>query len=151
MPLLFRQSYCYLFLGLCLSYLSGSAQSIVYYPFNSLLGVSTNPDKNLWLDVKLQTNSYFSSLGTEISPEINLSHRPMAKIFAGAGLKLNYLNAVNNRNILEGFFLNTGLRATPFAKQKQIQIAFELSPYVAKKLDIGVFRSHLGIGYNFSR
>jgi hypothetical protein len=39
----------------------------------------------------------------------------------------------------------------PFEKYKKVQIAFEISPYAGRKLDIGVFRTNFGIGYNFSR
>lgn len=127
------------------------AQSIVYYPFNSLLGVSTNPSKALWLDVKLQTNSYFSSLSTDISPEINLKKTPKTITYIGAGVKMNYLNAIENNNVLEGYFINFGVRLMPFEKYKKVHVAFELSPYAGRKFDIGVFRTHFGIGYNFSR
>lgn len=127
------------------------AQSIVYYPFNSILGISTNPSKSLWLDVKLQTNSYFSSLSTDISPEINLKKTPKSITYLGAGVKMNYLNAIENNNVLEGYFMNVGVRLMPFEKYKKVQIAFELSPYAGRKFDIGVFRTHFGIGYNFSR
>ncbi len=127
------------------------AQSVVYYPFNSVLGISTNPSKAIWLDVKLQTNSYFSSLSTDISPEVNLKKTPKSITYLGAGVKMNYLNAIENNNILEGYFMNFGVRLMPFEKYKKIQIAFEISPYAGRKFDIGVFRTHFGIGYNFSR
>ncbi len=127
------------------------SQSIVYYPFNSILGLSTNPSKVLWLDVKFQTNSYFSSLSTDISPEINLKKTPKSITYIGAGVKMNYLNAIENNNILEGYFMNFGVRLMPFEKYKKVQLAFEVSPYSGRKFDIGVFRTNFGIGYNFSR
>lgn len=127
------------------------AQSVVYYPFNSVLGISTNPSNAIWLDVKLQTNSYFSSLSTDISPEVNLKKTPKSITYLGAGVKMNYLNAIENNNILEGYFMNFGVRLMPFEKYKKVQIAFEISPYAGRKFDIGVFRTHFGIGYNFSR
>lgn len=127
------------------------AQSVVYYPFNSVLGISTNPSKAIWLDVKFQTNSYFSSLSTDISPEINLKKTPKSITYLGGGLKMNYLNVIENNNILEGYFMNFGVRLMPFEKYKKVQIAFEVSPYAGRKFDIGVFRTNFGIGYNFSR
>jgi hypothetical protein len=128
-----------------------SAQSFIYYPFNSLFGISTNPNNRLWLDAKIQTNSYFSSLSTELSPEINLNNNPKGKFYLGAGFKLNYLNLIEKNNILDGYFFNAGVRSAPFEKYKKVQIVFELSPYVGRKFDIGIFRAHLGIGYNFSK
>ena len=136
---------------LCFFSLAGFSQSVVYYPFNSVLGISSNPSKAVWLDLKFQTNSYFSSLSTDISPEFNIKSTSKAKYYIGGGLKLNFLNAVEDNSILDGYFLNTGIRVNPFEKYKKVQIVFELSPYAGKKLDIGVFRSFLGIGYNFSR
>lgn len=127
------------------------AQSVVYYPFNSILGLSTNPSKAVWLDVKFQTNSYFSSLSTDISPEINLKKTPKSITYLGGGVKMNYLNAIENNNILEGYFMNFGVRLMPFEKYKKVQVAFEISPYAGRKFDIGVFRTNFGIGYNFSR
>ena len=127
------------------------SQSIVYYPFNSLLGFSSNTQKRVWIDAKLQTNSYFSSLSTDIAPQINVNKNSRARIFVGGGIKLNYLNVIENKNILDGFFANAGVRASPFEKNKRIQIAFEISPFVNKNLDIGIFRSHLGFGYSFNK
>ncbi len=127
------------------------AQSIVYYPFNSLLALSTNPDKKLWLDVKLQTNSYFSSLSSEISPEFNLNNNPKATFYVGLGMKLNYLNVFQGNKILDGYFFNSGVRTSPFEKQKKVQIIFELSPFAGRNFDIGLLRSYFGVGYNFSR
>lgn len=140
-----------LFIYCLVSAKTSFTQSVVYYPFNSVLGISTNPAKAIWLDVKLQTNSYFSSLSTDISPEINLRKTPKSITYIGAGVKMNYLNAIENNNILEGYFMNLGMRLMPFEKYKKIHVAFELSPYAGRKLDIGVFRTQLGIGYNFSK
>lgn len=125
------------------------SQSISYYPFNSFLSVATNPENVLWVDAKFQTNSYFASLSTEISPTVNLNKNPLARYYIGAGPKFNFLNLVQNKDAFEGYFLNIGLRSSPF-KYKGIQIAFELSPYANKNFDLGLFRANLGIGYNFS-
>jgi hypothetical protein len=139
------------FIFLLLSGFSGFSQSVVYYPFNSLLSVSTNPSNVLWLDVRFQTNSYFSSLSTEIAPAINLNRNPKARFYIGGGAKMNFLNQLADKDILEGYFMNVGVRSSPFEKYKKIQIAFEISPYAVSDFELGVFRTHLGIGYNFSR
>jgi hypothetical protein len=127
------------------------AQSIVYYPISSVLGLSTNPKKTVWLDAKFQTNSYFSSLSTEISPEFTIKSKPKALFYMGVGTRINYLNLIENKNVFEGYFLNAGTRLMPFEKYPKIQIAFELSPFVSRKADIGIFRSQIGIGYCFSK
>ncbi|MFT7419562.1 MAG: hypothetical protein ACI9QN_000480 [Arcticibacterium sp.] len=129
-----------------------NAQSVAYYPISSIVSISTNPVKPIWLDLRFQTNSFFSSLSTEIAPAVNLNKNPKGQYYIGGGLRLNYLEAFQgNGDILEGYMLNIGIRSAPFDKYPQVQIAFELSPYVASNFETGLFRSRLGIAYNFSK
>jgi hypothetical protein len=128
------------------------AQSVAYYPFNSILSVSTNPETKVWIDLRFQTNSFFSSLSTEIAPAINLNKNPKGRYYIGGGLRINYLATFqNDARVMEGYFFNAGVRSAPFVKVPQLQIAFELSPYVASNFESGLFRTRLGIAYNFSR
>ena len=129
-----------------------NAQSVAYYPISSIVSVSTNPVKPIWLDLRFQTNSFFSSLSTEIAPAFNLNKNPKGQYYLGGGLRLNYLAAFqNDGGILEGYMLNVGVRSAPFEKYPQVQIAFELSPFVANDFETGLFRSRIGIAYNFSK
>lgn len=128
------------------------AQSITYYPFNSLLSVATNPEKAAWLDLRIQTNSFTNSLSTEIAPAFNLNSNPKARVYVGGGAKFNFLAAsFDGRDALEGLFLNFGVRSAIFEKYPGLQLAFELSPYANSDFDLGTFRANLGIGYNFSK
>lgn len=130
---------------------TAQSQSVVYYPFNSLLSVSSNPTKPIWLDVRLQTNSFTNSLSTEIAPAINLNKNLKARFYLGGGAKFNFLAAAfQDANPLEGYFINAGFRSALFEKYPGIQIAFELSPYANRDLDLGTFRANLGIGYCFN-
>jgi hypothetical protein len=127
-------------------------QSLTYYPFNSLLSVSTNPARVAWLDFRIQTNSFASSLSTEVAPAFNLNSNPKARMYVGGGARFNFLAAsFDGREPLEGLFLNVGVRSALFEKYPGIQVAFELSPYANKDFDLGTFRANLGIGYNFSK
>lgn len=127
------------------------AQTFTYYPFNSLFSVASNPNKTVWADFRFQMNSYISSLSTEISPMFNLNKSERAKFYVGAGVKANFLNYLNpdasKQSPLEGYFINTGVRASPFEKLPRFQVVFELSPYANKNFDLGVFRANLGLGY----
>lgn len=127
------------------------AQAFTYYPFNSIFSVASNPNKAVWADFRFQMNSYISSLSTEISPMFNLNKSERAKFYVGAGVKANFLNYLNpdasKQSPLEGYFINTGVRASPFEKLPRFQVIFELSPYANKNFDLGVFRANLGIGY----
>lgn len=130
--------------------ISSQAQSVAYYPFNSILSVSTNPGKVAWFDLRMQTNSFFSSLSTEFAPAFNLNQNTKARFYLGGGVRANFLAGIADVSVLEGYFVNVGLRSSVIEKIPQIQFAFELSPYAAKGFDSGSMRSRLGIAYNFS-
>jgi hypothetical protein len=148
---MYKILFCSIFIGIGLSN-RAQAQSVAYYPFNSILSVSTNPDARLWMDLRFQTNSFFSSLSTEIAPAINLNNNTKGMYYLGGGFRINYLAALqDNSKMLEGYFFNAGVRSAPFNKIPQLQVAFELSPYVASNFESGLFRTRLGIAYNFSR
>lgn len=127
------------------------AQAFTYYPFNSIFSIATNPNKAVWADFRFQMNSYFSSLSTEFSPMFNLNQAERAKFYIGAGVKANFLNALDpnasKKSPLEGYCLNAGVRTSPVQKLPRLQLVFELSPYANKNFDLGVFRANLGLGY----
>ncbi|MGR3811483.1 hypothetical protein [Jiulongibacter sp. NS-SX5] len=140
-----------LFLGLTLIAFKANSQSVAYYPFNSVLSVSTNPDASVWLDGRFQMNSFFSSLATEVAPAVNLNANPKGRYYLGGGVRFNALAALADNRFMEGYFLNIGVRSAPIEKYPQIQFAFELTPFVASDFESGLFRSRLGVAYNFSR
>jgi hypothetical protein len=123
----------------------------MYYPFTSQLSISTNPTRKVWLDSKWQTNSFFSSLTTEVSPYLNISSSPKARIYTGAGIRVNFIPLITSSTtkLTEGYFATVGVRSALFATYPQIQLGFELSPYVNRSLEIGLIRTSLGIGYYF--
>ena len=139
-----------IYLFVCFVFIQKSvAQSVTYYPFNSQLAFSTDVKKAVWADLRFQTNSFFSSLNTEIAPMINLKQTRNANYYAGLGVQFNPLNSLVNRAWLNGYFLSSGVRVRPSEKAKNVAVAFEISPYSAKKFDIGTFRTWLGISYEF--
>lgn len=129
------------------------AQSLGYYPWNGLLSISTNPAKPVWADVRLQTNTLFGSLSTEILPMINLTQKENYQVYAGGGVRFNFIGVLANQtnNIVEGYSLNIGTRVAPFKSVPNVTVAFELAPYVVRKFDSGVLKSNLGIMYTFGR
>lgn len=126
-------------------------QAFTYYPFNSIFSIATNPNRAIWIDFRFQTNTYFSSLSTEISPMFNINKAERAKFYIGAGVKANFLNYLNTdpskQSALEGYALNVGVRASPIEKLPKFQVVFELSPYANKDFDLGLFRANLGLAY----
>jgi hypothetical protein len=131
--------------------IKSTAQNISYFPFNSVVGIGTNPNKNVWGEMRLFTNSYFTSVTADLSPQFTVANTPRANYYVGGGVKFNVYNVFNNYNPVEGYFMNAGVRARPFDKYKRVQVIFEISPYAVREMDAGLFRTMLGIGYNFSR
>ena len=142
-------------LTLCLIFptLAFSQASVGYYPFNSfgLFTVSTNPEKRVWLDSRLQTNSLFEQLSTTFCPMVNISRTERVNYYVGPGIQINALNALNGDKILEGYSLHVGVRAAPVASLPNLRIAFELSPSARANFKSGVFYSYLGLVWHFSK
>lgn len=130
---------------------TGKSQvAISYYPFQSIVSVATDVDKLVFLDYKLETNTFFANLNMELSPKIQLARRENINYYTGLGWSFNPMNAYSNLPISNGYFVDFGLRAKPFTQLKNLQVVFELSPYVNKYFVGGNLRSRLGIAWNFT-
>jgi hypothetical protein len=125
--------------------------SVAYYPWNGLAAVSTNPNKPVWVDFRLQTNTLFGSLSTEVLPLVNVKQRESYQVYMGGGLRFNFIGVLagQTKNIIEGYSLNVGTRVSPFVQARNVKIAFELSPFIARKFDSGVLKSNFGLVYVF--
>ncbi len=126
-----------------------------YFPWSSLITFSTNPQKSIWLDTRVQTNSLFSSLSVDILPLVNLKRGERAQWYLGGGIRVNPLYRLGDPNAnlltLDGYSLNFGVRASPFAQNRQIQVALELNPFVKDDFASGVLKSHFGVVYVFRK
>lgn len=125
--------------------------AIGYFPFQSLLSVSTNTDKRLFADLKIETNSFFSNINMELSPKINVKRQEKVNYYAGLGISINPANPFADLSVINGYFTDFGMRATPFEKFKNLQIVFEISPYVNREFNGGNLRSRIGVAWNFTR
>ena len=135
---------------LCVSLSAFGQASIAYYPFNSVVSVSTNADRAVWLDARFQTNTAFGSLSTTICPMVNVARRENVNYYVGLGIRFNGLNALDNRDILEGYSMHVGVRAkVPFVPN--LRAAFELAPYSRKDFKYGIMQSYLGLVYQFKK
>jgi hypothetical protein len=129
--------------------------SVGYYPWSSLLSISTNSRKAVWLDARFQTNSLFSSLSVDLLPMINLKRGEVVQWYLGGGLRLNPLYRIADADAdlitIDGYSINVGVRISPLPKNRNIQVALELNPYVKDSFDSGVLKSHFGLVYVFGK
>lgn len=125
--------------------------AVSYFPFESLLSVSSNTEKLLWADYKLETNSFFSNLNMEISPKINFKRGEWVNYYTGIGIAFNPVNAFSDLTVMNGYFLDFGARIKPLAQCRNVQVVFELSPYTSKDFKGGNLRARLGLAWNFNK
>lgn len=148
-----RLLFCFATL-LSLSNAYGQA-SVSYFPWNGLLGISTNPRKLVWMDARVQTNSLFSSLSLDLLPLINLRRGEMVQWYLGGGVRLNPLYRIADPKAdlikIDGYSINFGARVSPFEKNRNIQVVLELSPFAKNDWASGVLRSNFGVAYVFGK
>jgi hypothetical protein len=125
--------------------------AVSYFPVTSYIGVSTNPYRILWADLRLQTNTFAGYSDFELSPKINLKRTDMVRIYTGIGINLNIAYGSYNSQYINGYFLSSGVMVSPFSKVKGLSFIFELSPYINQKLSDGMMRTSLGIGWQFRK
>ncbi len=128
-----------------------SAQvSLGYFPFNyHMVQLTSNPDNMVFGDIRLETNSFVSNLNLEVAPLlVNLKRTTAYNFYLGPGININPLNEVN---VLNGYFLTTGIRWMPFEKLRSLALVFELSPMAFERLDGAQLRSFLGLSYHFRK
>lgn len=127
--------------------------SVAYYPFNNLglLTVSTNPNRAVWLDARIQTNSIFEQLSTTFCPLFNVSRRERVNYYVGPGIRINALNSLNGDKVLENYSLHVGVRAAPVESLPNLRVAFEVSPSAAANFKSGVFYTYLGFAWQFNK
>lgn len=128
------------------------AQGLTYYPWNSVLAVSSNPQRLFWGEARFQTNSLFSSLDTELAPMVNFRRSPQSQFYAGAGANFAIVaNLADGSRLVRGYFLSVGTRVHPLDQVPQVGVAFEISPYTAQDFKSGRFRTWLGVTWQFGR
>ena len=139
--------------------LSGSSlfaqASVGYYPWNSLLTVSTNPTKALWFDTRVQTNSLFSGLSFDLLPMFNIKRGKVVQYYLGGGIRINPLLRIADPKAdlitVDGYSINVGARIAPIPQNRNIQFSIELNPYIKDDLESGVLKSNFGLIYFFGK
>lgn len=69
--------------------------------------------------------------------------------YIGAGISINPTNAYANLPLVNGYFVDFGTRVKPIKSSSQLQVVFELSPYINRAFSSGNLRTSLGVAWNF--
>ena len=65
--------------------------------------------------------------------------------YTGLGINANPFYGLESLPFINGYVFNVGVRVKPIQKHKNLQVIFELSPYLNKDFDGGMFRTLLGM------
>ncbi|MEM6265620.1 MAG: hypothetical protein AAGI38_24165 [Bacteroidota bacterium] len=133
-----------------LSFAQGQV-SLSYFPFQSVISVSTSPDARVWGDLRLGSNTFFGNVTVEPHVMVNLAQKSWGVLYGGLGANFTPGNAGADISVDNGVSLDVGVRVGPFKQVENVQLIFELSPYVNTDFDSGLLRSFLGIAYVFRK
>jgi hypothetical protein len=134
----------------CLSLTTAFGQaSVAYYPWNSIIAVSSNPSRPLWLDARLQTGTPLGSFNTAVIPMVSFIRKPTYVVYAGLGVNLNPLTSINGERFIKGYSAHIGTRFAPVAFLPKFRVALEVSPYTQSNFKFGNLYSYLGLVYQF--
>jgi hypothetical protein len=123
--------------------------SLSYYPFSSIVGISSNPDKIAWADLRIQTNTFLSNTNMEFCPMLNFKRDSVKKCYVGAGVNFNVIYGLVNDRYINGYSVTVGSRISPFHKVRNLSFIIELSPYINAEFSGATLRTNLGIGWHF--
>jgi hypothetical protein len=135
----------------CSALLLSSQVAVSYFPFQSLISISSNTEKLLWADFKLETNTFFTNTNMELSPKCNIKRTERVNYYLGAGAAFNPVYSAADLPLMSGYFVEAGVRVKPLKEHKGLQVVFEISPYLNAALAGGNLRTRLGLAYNFTR
>jgi len=125
--------------------------SVGYFPFQSEITMSSHSERLLWADLRIASNTFFGNVTSEPIMMINVKRSEKANLYAGAGLNFNFVNAVSDISVFNGYTFSFGTRAKPLKELNNLHFIFEISPYFNPNFDGGLLRSRLGLAYQFGK
>jgi len=137
------------FCVVCISQHLLSQAAISYYPITSYIGISTNPDRRIWGDYRLQTNTFVGFSNMEFCPKVNVKRTEVVKVYVGAGVNVNGFYGAYDSRYINGYLLCSGVMVSPFRTARGFNFIFEISPYVNYAFSDGIIRTTLGVGWHF--
>ncbi len=125
--------------------------SIGYFPFNNTLSITSDPERLLFVDGRLETNTFFGNLNPEIALCFNLKRSVEYNLYSGLSCKSNIIDGFVDGDYIGGYSVMFGSRFKPFVKHKNVHLLFELSPYFNKEFDSAILRTYAGVSYRFGK
>lgn len=125
--------------------------AIGYFPFQSVVAVNSNTEKLLFADYRMETNTFLSNLNMELGAMFNIKRGSSVNYYTGAGASFNIGNIFQEIPFMNGYAATLGSRIKPLEENKNVQIIFEISPYINREFAGGNIRTRLGVAYNFTR
>lgn len=123
--------------------------AVTYFPFQSVLGVSSDTEHRVWAGLNAETNTFISNVNLELQGMVNVHRSEWVNYYTGLGVNANPLYAVNELPLVNGYTLTVGARIKPVTAHRNVQLVFELAPYTNPHFDGGYLRTLLGLSYNF--
>ena len=134
------------------SYQTFAQLSLSYYPLNSYIGVSTNPNARVWGDFRMLTNTFISNTNMELIPMINLKKDSIVKLYVGVGVNFNLIYGMyNNGKYINGYLTTIGIRVSPFHQCRNVSFIAECSPYLNSEFTGANIRSSIGLAWVFNK
>ncbi len=140
-----------LFLMISLAKLNAQQLSIGYFPFNNVLSITSNPERLLMFDVRVETNTFFGNINPELFGVVNIKRSETFNIYSGLSCKAILIDGFNDGDFVGGYAVSLGTRFKPFEKFNNIHFLLEVSPYFNKELTSGTLRAYLGVSYKFKK
>jgi hypothetical protein len=134
-----------------LSKLNAQPLSVGYFPFNNTFSITSNPERLIMIDGRVETNTFFGNINPEIFGIINIKRSDLFNIYSGLSCKMIILDGFNDDGFIGGYSISLGSRFKPFEKFDNVNFLFELSPYFNKEFKSGTFRAYIGLSYKFKK
>lgn len=122
---------------------------ISYLPWNNKLGLSTNTERRLWGELRVEVNTFFGNLNTDLALMYTVSQKEHVNYYIGLSTNMNFLRLALNEKGLSGYNVYIGGRIKPFMKYPSVQFIAELAPYVNDEFSSGLLQVNLGVAYQF--
>ncbi len=134
-------------LGLCRP--AAAQVAVTYFPFQSVLGLSSNTERRVWVGLNAETNTFISNANLELQGLVNVKRGEWVNYYTGLGVNTNPFLAFHALPLVNGYTLTAGARIKPLPSHRNVQLVFELTPYANRHFDSGYVRTLLGLAYNF--